>query len=76
VLLTAKPADDGDGIIVRIQNLSETDQSVPVRFLAAEPTSARLTTPLEIDGDALPVAGADITVPVAGRAIQSVRIQF
>jgi alpha-mannosidase len=76
VLLTAKPADDGDGIIVRIQNLSETDQSVPVRFLAAEPTSARLTTPLEIDGDALPVAGADIIVPVAGRAIQSVRIQF
>ncbi|MFL5762189.1 MAG: glycosyl hydrolase-related protein [Thermomicrobiales bacterium] len=76
VVLTAKPADDNDGIIVRLQNLTPQSQSVPVRFEAAAPKSADLTSALEINGDALPVEGASITVPVDGLAIQTFRVRF
>jgi alpha-mannosidase len=76
VLLTAKPADDGDGIIVRIQNLTGQEQSVPVRFLAAKPKSANLTSPLEIDGEGLSTDASTVTVPVARLAIQSGRVRF
>jgi alpha-mannosidase len=76
VILTAKPADDGDGIIVRVQNLTEEPQSVPLRFEAATPKSANLTSPLEINADALPIEGASVTVPVDELAIQSLRVRF
>jgi alpha-mannosidase len=76
VLLTAKPADDGDGIIIRIQNLTEQEQTVPVRFPSVEPQSANLTSPLEINGDVLATDGSSVTVPVAGLAIQSIRVRF
>lgn len=76
VLVTAKAADDNDGIIVRIQNLSDTAQSVPVRFLSQSPTSASSTTPTEVNGGSLPVAGDAVTVEVPARTIQSTRVRF
>jgi alpha-mannosidase len=76
ILVTAKPADDGDGIVVRIQNLSPTEQPIPLEVLAKQPASAAVTSSLEIDGGPLPVDGATVTVPVAGNAIQSIRLRF
>jgi hypothetical protein len=76
VLVTAKPADDGDGVIVRIQNLTERAQSVPLRFTAAKPSGANLTSPLEVDGDSLTTDGSTVTVPVSSQVIQSVRVRF
>ncbi|MGH2532313.1 MAG: glycosyl hydrolase-related protein [Thermomicrobiales bacterium] len=76
VLVTAKPAEDGDGIIVRVQNVSAEEHSVPLRFLAAAPASACLTSPLEVNGDALPVDDGTLNVPVRARAVQSVRVRF
>ena len=76
VLVTAKPADDGDGIIIRLQNLSDGDQSVPVRFHSAAPTSASRTSPLEINLDNLATDNGSVAVAVRGKAIQSIRVRF
>ncbi len=35
-----------------------------------------MTTPLEVDGVAALVQGSTVRVPVEGRAIQPVRVQF
>ncbi|MGH2562203.1 MAG: hypothetical protein ACRDJH_24345, partial [Thermomicrobiales bacterium] len=76
VLVTAKPAEDGDGIIVRVQNISAEDQSVPLRIVAATPVSAGLTSPIEVDGEGVAVDGGRVNVPVRGRVVQSVRVRF
>jgi alpha-mannosidase len=76
VLVTAKPADDGDGVIVRIQNLSRESQQVPLRFVAGTPSAAALTSPVEVDGDALTISNGTVTVPLGGMAVQSVRVRF
>jgi hypothetical protein len=76
VQVTAKPAEDGDGIIVRVQNFEQAEVSVPLRFLAAAATSAALTSPVEEDQAEVPVRGDTIEVAVPARAIQSVRVRF
>jgi alpha-mannosidase len=76
VLVTAKPADDGDGIIIRLQNLSDGEQAVPVRFPSAMAKTAKLTSPLEVDMDDLATGDGSVTVPVPGMAIQSIRVRF
>jgi hypothetical protein len=76
VILTAKPADDGEGIIVRIQNLTEQQRSVPIRFGSAAPKSANLTSPLEINSETLAVENGSVTVPVGSLAIQSLKVRF
>ncbi len=76
VLVTAKPAEDGDGVIIRVQNVAQTPQHVPLRLHAAVPRSAALTSPVEIDGERLSVMHNLVTVPVGPLAVQSVRIRF
>jgi hypothetical protein len=76
VLVTAKPAENGDGAIIRVQNLAEAGQTVPLRFLAGPPKLAVLTSPLEIDAAALPVSDGVVSVPVTALAVQSVRVRF
>jgi alpha-mannosidase len=76
VLMTAKPAEDGDGVVVRVQNLAATEQTVLLRFPAASPRSAVLTSPVEIDADALAVSEGAVSVPVTALAVQSVRVRF
>ena len=76
VLVTAKPAEDGDGVILRVQNLTGAHQTVPVTFSGATVASAVLTSPVEIDGEALAAHDGATDVPVAGRAVQSVRVRF
>ncbi len=77
VLLTAKPAEDGQGIIVRLQNLRSAPQDIPVTFVMGTPTAACLTSPLEVDGQILPIDGeTSVRVPLSARAVQSVRVRF
>jgi hypothetical protein len=75
ILLTAKPAENGDGLILRLQSLRDRTEEIPVRA-AITPASACLTSPLEEDGAPLPIEGTTIRVPVGARAIQSVRVRF
>ena len=76
VLVTVKPAEDGTGVIVRIQNLTSEGRTVPLRFFGAGPTAAALTSPVEVDGEALGLRDGTVGVPVGGLAVQSVRIRF
>jgi alpha-mannosidase len=75
ILLTAKPAENGDGLILRLQSLRDQAEEIPVRA-ALSPASACLTSPLEEDDAPLPIEGTTIRVPVGARAIQSVRVRF
>ena len=76
ITLTAKPAENGDGVIIRLQNLAGDEITVPVTFGAARPSAAVATSILEEDGNALSVEGSAVNVPVPGMGIQSVRVKF
>lgn len=75
ILLTAKPAEDGDGLILRLQQMGGQAGEIPVRASIGL-VSACLTSPLEVDGAPLPIEGNAIRVPVDARAVQSVRLRF
>ena len=75
-LVTAKPADDGDGVILRVQNLTGSDLAVPIAFPGPGVASATLTSPVEIDGAPLAARGGSVEVPVGPLAVQSVRVRF
>jgi hypothetical protein len=75
VLRHAKPADDGDGVIVRLQEAQGIDMTVTLRS-EARPVSACLTSPIEVNGDSLHLDGNRVEVPVGARAVQSVRLRY
>lgn len=50
VLVTAKPAERADAIVVRVQNLSDSPQSVPLDLLSGKVREARRVTSIETDG--------------------------
>jgi hypothetical protein len=75
-LIHLKPADFGEGIIARFQNITEAESTATVRFPAIAPGAATLTSPAEEDGEALPLADGALTVTVPARSIQSVRLTF
>ncbi|HWE62473.1 MAG TPA: hypothetical protein VHB98_12240, partial [Chloroflexota bacterium] len=75
VLLSAKPAEDGDGLILRLQEVRGTDQTVTVQT-TLRPASVCLTSPLEVDDAPLAIDGNAIRIPVRARAVQSVRVRF
>ena len=56
VELTLKPAEDGDGIVVRLHDQRGEARDVTLRFATA-PASVRVTSLLEEDREALGVAG-------------------
>ena len=74
VLVSAKPAEDGNGLILRVENLRREAQAARVRIHAAEVASAVLTTPIEDDVRALEVDGDAVIVPLAGLAFETVRV--
>jgi alpha-mannosidase len=76
VLLWAKPAEDSDGVILRLQNVLVQPQTVPLRFEQISPTSVRKTSPVEVDGEQLHGDGATVEVPLAPLAVQSLRVRF
>ena len=76
ILVNAKPAEDGDGLILRLQNMRDSPVDVPVSLAPRHPSAACRTSPTEEDGDPLAVAGNTIHVPIGRRAVQSVRVRF
>jgi hypothetical protein len=75
-LLWAKPAEDADGIILRVQNLRSETGTVTLRFGTVTPSSACRTSPLEVNGEPVDVSNGAIRLQVEGRSIQSIRARF
>jgi alpha-mannosidase len=76
VEVTAKPAEDGDGVVVRVHDHDGTARTVELRLDAAAPASASLTSPVEEDRDALELDGRVLRVPLRGRGVTSLRVRF
>jgi hypothetical protein len=74
VLVSAKPAEDGNGLVLRLENLRREPQEARVRVHAGRVESAMLTTPIEADVRALETDGDAVTVPLAGIAFETVRV--
>jgi alpha-mannosidase len=74
VLLSAKPAEDGNGLILRLENLRREPQRAAVRLHVGTPASASLTTPIEVDVRDLEVSGDVVIVPLEGLAFETVRV--
>ncbi len=75
-LVNAKPADDGKGIIVRVQNVTEKAQSCTVRFPELKPKSANLTSAVEQDGKKLEFKQGKLSLKIPSRAVLNVRVRF
>jgi hypothetical protein len=79
-LVTAKPAEDGRGVIVRVQNVTGRPQVCALGFPELSPVSARLASPVEADGAALAVtageSGPQVSLDVPARAVQTLRVEF
>ncbi len=71
-----KPADFGEGIIIRLQNLDAEAQNTRLHFPAVPPQRAYLTSPDERDSETIPLEGEGINVEVGPRAVQSLRVTF
>jgi alpha-mannosidase len=76
VEVTAKPAEDGDGIVVRLHDLDGAERTVELGFEAAAPASACRVSPVEEDGESLEVSGRAVRAPLGGRAVTSLRVRF
>jgi hypothetical protein len=74
--VTLKPAEDGDGIVFRIRNLGSEPATVPLELLGGSPTSASRASPIEVDREALEIAGRVVRVPVGAGALETVRVRF
>jgi len=74
--VTAKPAEDGDGIVVRLRSFASEPVDVPLRFVGLRPRSAHRVSPIEDEGEPLEVDGETVRVAVAARALESVRVRF
>ncbi len=73
-LVSAKPAEDGRGIILRVENLRRDAQTVRVHIHAAPLTEAILTTPIEDDVRPLEVDGDAVVIPLPGLGFETVRV--
>ena len=75
-LVSAKPADDGKGIIVRVQNVTEKAASCTLRFPEIKAKAANLTSPVEQDSKKLEFKDGCFKLKVPGRAVVNVRVKF
>jgi alpha-mannosidase len=76
VEMTAKPAEDGDGVVVRLHDVDGAERAVELHFEAATPASACRVSPVEEDGEPLELAGRAVRVPLGGRGVTSLRVRF
>ena len=76
VEVTAKPAEDGDGVLLRVHDLDGAERMVELAFDAAAPASACRTSPLEDDGEALGLDGRAVRLQLGGRSVTSLRVRF
>jgi len=71
-----KPADFGDGIIVRLQNLGNGPGTARLRFPAATPISCAMVTPDEREIAPLALEDNELSTEVQPGGIQSVRLAW
>jgi len=76
VLVTTKPAEDGDGVVLRVRNVHSAGRDVAIAFRDVVPTSVHVTSPVEVDGDELPLDGSTVHIPMDGVAVRSLRARF
>jgi hypothetical protein len=74
--VTAKPADDGDGVIFRIRNIGRVERTVDLELHVGVPTSACLASPIEEDRDPLRLGGRVVTVPLGTSGFETIRVRF
>jgi len=75
LLLAAKPADDGEGIIVRLLDITGNARPVSLWPAAYRYVQARRTNLVEMNGDSLPVAAdGRASVPLAAWGVSAVRL--
>jgi hypothetical protein len=68
-----KPAADGEGIVVHAINLTAEPRTIRLTPAVA-PQEAWLCSPLEENGEALPVEAGAVTLPLPPRGVASVRL--
>lgn len=77
MLITAKPADNGQGIVLRIQNVTGNPKSCGLTFPAFKLSGAYLVSPIEDNLEPLALESANkLCVDVPKRAVVSVRVLF
>ena len=76
VIISAKPAEDGDGVVVRLRNARRAPREVPVTFGYPRPRSAHHTSPVEVDGDPLTLDDDGLTVSLPALGVRSLRLRF
>ena len=73
VLSALKPADDGDGLVVRVLNPNDTPTATTIRF--GFPVAAARAVRLDETGtDDVAVEGGEIRTTVPARALRSFRV--
>jgi len=75
-LIHVKTAENGDGVILRLQNSSPIEATARLRVPLFTLATAALTSPDERDIAQNPIIDGEITVTLPPGAIQSVRITF
>lgn len=73
---TMKPAQDNNGIILRLLNLSQSKRQAMLSFPFVSPKSAVLVSPLEKNAQPLQFEKGCVRVEVPGRGMQFVRVIF
>jgi hypothetical protein len=71
-----KPADFGDGIIVRLQNVGNASSSTTLRFIDSRPSAVFKTTPDERNVESIELQGSQISLQVGAKQVQSIRVTF
>jgi hypothetical protein len=74
--VTAKPAENGDGIVLRVLDLDGAERTVDLVFEAVAPASAVRVSPVEEDREQLELTGNTVRVPLGGRTVTSLRVRF
>jgi alpha-mannosidase len=74
VELTLKPAEDGDGIVVRLHDQRGEPRTVRLRF-ATPPASVHRTSILEEDGEPLAPDDGAVAIEIGARELVSLRVR-
>ena len=69
-----EPATFGEGVVARFRNLGGDPATVTLGFPVHPPRLARRTSPLQVDGEELPLADGRLTVELKPFEVASVRL--
>jgi alpha-mannosidase len=74
--VTAKPAENGDGIVLRVLDLDGSERTLELVFEAVVPVSAVRVSPVEEDQEPLELTRNTVRVQLRGRTVTSLRVRF